>query len=72
MPATLSKEDVRYLMKQYERDLGVSCGYGHAEDREAYAQYEARKASHDVDSLDKGRAKRSGLMMGHENSSRET
>lgn len=34
LPATLSKEDVRLLMKRYERDLGVSCSYCHVEDRE--------------------------------------
>ncbi len=34
LPATLSKEDVRLLMKQYERELGVSCSYCHVEDRE--------------------------------------
>ncbi len=35
LPATLSKDDVRLLMKEYERDLGVSCSYCHVEDRDS-------------------------------------
>jgi hypothetical protein len=35
LPPTLSKDDVRLLMKQYERDLGVSCSYCHVEDRDS-------------------------------------
>ncbi len=34
LPATLTRQDVRGLMKQYERELGVSCSYCHVEDRE--------------------------------------
>ncbi len=34
LSARLSREDVRGLMKQYERDLGVSCNYCHVEDRD--------------------------------------
>lgn len=35
LPVTLSRPELRGLMKQYERDLGVSCSYCHVEDRES-------------------------------------
>ena len=34
-PADTSRASVRGLMKQYERDLGVSCSYCHVEDRDS-------------------------------------
>lgn len=35
LPAKSSRASVRGLMKQYERDLGVSCSYCHVEDRDS-------------------------------------
>jgi hypothetical protein len=35
LPADLSRTQVRAVMKQYERDLGVSCDYCHVEDRDS-------------------------------------
>lgn len=35
LPAGSSRASVRGLMKQYERDLGVSCSYCHVEDRDS-------------------------------------
>lgn len=35
LPAQSSRASVRGLMKQYERDLGVSCSYCHVEDRDS-------------------------------------
>jgi hypothetical protein len=35
LPASLSQFELRDLMKQYERDLGVSCNYCHVEDRDS-------------------------------------
>lgn len=35
LPAGTSRASVRGLMKQYERDLGVSCSYCHVEDRDS-------------------------------------
>jgi hypothetical protein len=35
LPAQSSRASVRSLMKQYERELGVSCSYCHVEDRDA-------------------------------------
>lgn len=35
LPAQSSRASVRSLMKQYERELGVSCGYCHVEDRDS-------------------------------------
>ena len=34
LPAQLSSAGARSLMRQYERALGVSCGYCHVEDRD--------------------------------------
>ena len=34
LPASTSRAGVRSLMKQYERELGVSCSYCHVEDRD--------------------------------------
>ena len=34
LPANTSRAGVRSLMKQYQRDLGVSCSYCHVEDRD--------------------------------------
>ncbi len=35
LPAQSSRASVRSLMKQYERELGVSCSYCHVEDRDS-------------------------------------
>lgn len=35
LPAGSSRAGVRSLMKQYERELGVSCSYCHVEDRDS-------------------------------------
>jgi hypothetical protein len=35
LPEMSSRASVRSLMKQYERDLGVSCSYCHVEDRDS-------------------------------------
>ena len=35
LPAHSSRASVRSLMKQYERELGVTCGYCHVEDRDS-------------------------------------
>ena len=35
LPGELSRVEVRALMKQYERELGVSCNYCHVEDRDS-------------------------------------
>ena len=35
LPAHSSRASVRSLMKQYERELGVSCSYCHVEDRDS-------------------------------------
>ena len=35
LPAASSRASVRSLMKQYERELGVSCSYCHVEDRDS-------------------------------------
>jgi mono/diheme cytochrome c family protein len=35
LPAQSSRASVRSLMKQYERELGVTCGYCHVEDRDS-------------------------------------
>ena len=35
LPASTSRGGVRSLMKQYERELGVSCSYCHVEDRDS-------------------------------------
>jgi mono/diheme cytochrome c family protein len=37
LPAQSSRASVRSLMKQYERELGVSCSYCHVEDRDSGA-----------------------------------
>jgi hypothetical protein len=35
LPASISPSGLKSLMKQYERELGVSCSYCHVEDRES-------------------------------------
>ncbi len=35
LPETLSPSGLKTLMKQYERELGVSCSYCHVEDRDS-------------------------------------
>lgn len=35
LPESLSPRDLKFLMKQYGRELGVSCSYCHVEDRES-------------------------------------
>lgn len=35
LPAQSSRASVRSLMRQYERELGVSCSYCHVEDRDS-------------------------------------
>ena len=35
LPETISPSGLKSLMKQYERELGVSCSYCHVEDRES-------------------------------------
>ncbi len=40
LPTSSSRASVRSLMKQYERELGVSCSYCHVEDRDSgYIDY---------------------------------